>query len=282
MRTLVIGCGSIGARRARLLAEMGHEVTIYDPDLSAAERLKGTALAWSQWEWRPLGDGHRYVATFVCTPAASHVALAREIVEDGCRGLFIEKPLGTSMDGISELVAECERRGVVTMGACNMRWAYGGHPTDRPHVERLFLETSGPLSGWRAGAAETYRANGIIMESAIHDLDLVSAWLGPVASLDAYGDDDWCRLDVTHESGATSAILNDWREDAPRVRELGYFLRGSLFCHLPTLTDEMYRKEMAQFLRAVAGEELPVNPLSQAAETLSWALKARDMCRTAA
>lgn len=286
MRCLVIGCGSIGARRARLLDEMGHEVGVYDSDVGRAARVRppGRPRGFPV-VMVPLVHSYRidrWDAAFVCTPAQTHLAVAREVIEAGCRALFIEKPLSTSMDGVAELVEECERRGVVTMGACNMRWAYGGHPTDRPHVERLSLETSGPLSGWRAGAAETYRANGIILESAIHDLDLASAWLGQVASLDAYGDGDWCRLDVTHRSGATSAILNDWREDAPRIRELGYFLRGSRFCHMPTLTDEMYRKEMAQFLRAASGKELPANPLRQAAETLRWALHARDLTRKVA
>ena len=193
----MVGCGSIGSRRARLLAEMGHEVGLVDADATRSHPL------FVELAIRYVDDGRAFHfrgtlagamlepwdAVFVCTPAGTHLAVAREVIEAGCRGLFIEKPLSTSIDGVAELVADCEARGVVTMGACNMRWAYGPIPAPGDR-ETIYADCMGPLSAWGPGH-ERYRANGIVLESLIHEIDLCAWVAGPITEImESEVDDD--------------------------------------------------------------------------------------------
>lgn len=274
MRVLVVGCGSIGSRRARLLAGMGHEVWAFDSEPWKADAIGGRVGTLDAASVPATLAAREFAAVFVCTPAHTHLAVAREAITAGCRGLFIEKPLSTSLDGIPRLVAECEARGVVTMGACNMRLAY---PQPIP-VDHVSFETSGPLSGWRSGAADDYRRSGILLESAMHDLDLAIHWQGPITDLVAWGDDDHVRLNLRH-GRKTSSVFNDWREVAPIVREATCRVGMRRICYRPDTSEGMYRGEMAHFLDSVASGKPTANPIAQAAETLRWALRARDLTR---
>lgn len=281
MRCLVVGCGSIGARRARLLAEMGHEVDGQDDDLlRAAKATNGHAVS------KIMAYHLRapYDAAFVCTPARSHLQVAHDVIAAGIKGLFIEKPLSSSMDGIPELIEQCELRGVVTMGACNMRWAYGPGPID---CAGILLESTAPLSSWRAGAAEFYRANGIVLEAVIHEIDVLADKLGPITWLDAIGNDhERVNIETEHASRGIGTINCDWREGVAVRREMALAERSypdggvriSAVVRADT-SDEMYRREMAHFLECVATGTATTNPIANATETLRWALKAREMCK---
>lgn len=300
MRCLIVGCGSIGSRRARLLAEMGHEVACYDADYERARavayEIHGQGGA-SYIRYGAVGDPRRpwQDVAFVCTPAATHVATARAVATEGLRGLFIEKPLSTSMAGIPELIAECEKRGVVTMGACNMRWAYPAwsdrrfRPKDVAHAA---FYSFGALDGWRPGAREAYAGNGIALESAIHEMDLAAHMFGPITDASVEGHPDKLKVRLTHASGTSSLVWADWSADAGEPwRATCFWLHGATagdgvfgeqaFDHERN-PDSCYRQEMAHFLDCVANGTATTNPIANAAITLGWALKARDMTRTVA
>ena len=272
MKIGVVGCGSIGTRRAKLLAEMGHEVHCWDTGDAApvAHRLAGYPFVSvsAPESWPAIG----VEAAFVCTPAHTHLPVAAEVLKAGCGGVFIEKPLSTSMLAVQNVVEWCDRLAVVTMGACNMRWAY---PSPDPSAQCLALWTCGPLSGWRPGS-DAYRDAGIVLESAVHDLDVACHWLGPVRDMDARGDEDKVTLNVEHERGR-SVIVSDWSTDAKPTREMAWIgPRGTQVCQ-PKIGDDMYRQEMQHFLDHVASWTPTSNPIANAAETLRWALHARDL-----
>lgn len=281
MRCLVVGCGSIGSRRARLLAEMGHSLDVYDPDEDAMrEAIKRLLLLFHRLpRVRPRWTADKAEAlswqadaVFVCTPANTHLAVAREITQAGCRGLFVEKPLSVSMDGIAELVEECAKRGIVTMGGCNMRWAYSDVDLRRPSTGEVDFVVCKPLAAWRPGAEETYRPNGIVLEAAIHEMDVATSRLGPIIGLNAIGCDDECIIGIEHAGGAKSNIFAEW---GPTARTGRWVTARDRF--EPIISDEMYRQEMAHFLDCVANGTATVNPIANAAETLNWALRARDL-----
>lgn len=257
-RVLVVGCGSIGSRRARVLREMGHEVQGMDADES-------------RWIGLPFDDKDPE-AVFICTPPDNHLASADAHLWRSVRGLFIEKPLSLSMDGIPELIAECESRKIVTMGACNLRFAYSDTLPDGP----LDLCVTKPLPDWRPGAEEAYRANGIVLEMAIHELDLACVHRGPILSMEVRNSNaDRASLYLQHERG-TSQIRASWGDGAPTYRSAQV---GETIL-LPNLSDDMYRREMAHFLECVEAGKPTCNPLSNAAHVLEWALKAQAMIRS--
>lgn len=275
MKCLVVGCGSIGSRRARLLAEMGHEVAVLDDNLEREAALASEVGRHAPWIAPD--------ASFVCTPAHTHVEVAQLCLLS--RGLFIEKPLSVSMDGVAELVAECEAGGVVTMGACNMRWAYPGSVDGRPGYGRLGLgiEDCRPLTEWRHGAVSAYSESGIVLEAGTHWLDLASHLVGAIADIVVRDSaDGMVRLTLHHDGGTSTEMVLDWRADAHTTRVVVADTPTGLVVLDEDTSDDMYRLEMAHFLDSVANGAMTCNPITNAAETLRWALKARDMTRRVA
>jgi predicted dehydrogenase len=118
-RVLVVGCGSIGRRHARVLRGLGvARIALCDAQPEAVERARaeiGNAEVWGSLE---AALRHGYDACFLCTPPALHVSMAREALRYGA-DVFMEKPLSTSLDGVRELDAEARAAGRLLMvGYC--------------------------------------------------------------------------------------------------------------------------------------------------------------------
>lgn len=269
MRLLVIGCGSIGARRARLLADMGHEIETVDLHNPVRAARYGRLLTLTEaFQRRVLPD-----AAFICTPADTHLHYARECAARRIPFL-VEKPLAMSMAGVAELVQQCAS--LVTMGACNLRFAY--RLPARPRLVKCVSVR--PLSKW-GGDLATYASNGIILESVVHELDLACHLLGRIgdAYVDAVAGRDAVWAGAFHEHGE-SRIFADWREGEPDARSLGWSATGNdepqLTVQNADLSDAMYVQEMQHFLHCVATAEPTCNPLDATAPVLDWALRLRD------
>ena len=125
-RILVIGGGSIGERHARCfqqtgradvcLCEVNDEVRSRVTDtysLSASFKTLDEALASHS-------AGEPIAAAVVCTPAHLHIPMARQLAEAGV-GLLIEKPLGTTEDGVDELRSIVEKKTLALSVAYVMR-----------------------------------------------------------------------------------------------------------------------------------------------------------------
>lgn len=124
LRVLVVGAGSIGERHVRCFAATGRAqlaVCEVDADVrqTVAERY-AIADAYEQYE-DALAAGPQ--AVVVATPAHLHIPMAAAAVRAGAH-VLVEKPLGTSFDGVDELIAEVARRRVVAAVA----YVYRCHP----------------------------------------------------------------------------------------------------------------------------------------------------------
>ena len=106
LRILVVGCGSIGKRHARILHELGvKELCLCDllPDrrkavLNEVEPAAEVDSYDAGLAWKP-------DAVFLCTPPSLHVPQARQAIHVGCH-VFTEKPLSDSLDDVDQLSAE--------------------------------------------------------------------------------------------------------------------------------------------------------------------------------
>lgn len=192
------------------------------------------------WAWAP----H---AVVVASPSHLHLAQALDAARRGCH-LFIEKPLGNSLDGVPDLLALVAERQLVTMVGCNMRF----HPGPAT-VKRLLddgaigpplfgrLQTSSYLPDWRPGTdyRQSYSASvetggGAILD-CIHELDLAiwffgratleSAAIVSAASL-GISTEGLAELLLRHESGVLSSVhlsymQRDYRRGCQVVGETG-------------------------------------------------------------
>lgn len=227
LRIGILGCGSIGRRHARNLTALGQtDLVLFDPDPAARTALEGSLTGSFVETLDGVWRSHPEII-FVTSPPHLHVQQALEAARSGC-DLFIEKPLSHAWDGVDELCAEIEKRGLVSMVGCNMRF----HPGPA-RVRDLLAEgaigsviaarihTGSYLPDWRPGtdyrrsySASDAMGGGAILDS-IHEIDLALWYFGPgrllaaaAAPANAIGLDveGVAEILIRHDSGALSSV----------------------------------------------------------------------------
>lgn len=193
MKVLVVGTGSIGKRHIGNLLELGAQVQAfsYRPDAQTLDprvtRVPDLAAALAS-------DVH---AVVVANRTDQHMDVALQAARAG-KHLFLEKPLAASMDGVGELVATVQRKGLVVEAGFMLH----SHPNLLWIREQLAQGLLGEiwhmraavgqwLPDWRPGTdhRQGYGAfkalGGGVTFDLIHELDLVQWLLGPVADVTA-------------------------------------------------------------------------------------------------
>ncbi len=99
---LIIGCGSIGERHLRCFQKTGRcEVSACDANVKL---LGEVAVRYGVPSFASLEEAlkmRKFDAFVICTPAQTHLAIARKGAELGA-ALLIEKPLSVTLDGVEE------------------------------------------------------------------------------------------------------------------------------------------------------------------------------------
>jgi predicted dehydrogenase len=237
MKALVLGCGSIGTRHLHNLRALAvPALAVVEPDATRRARAaaEAGAAAFADLDaglaWRP-------DLAVVATPTAGHAAAALRAARAGCH-LFVEKPLSHTPEGLAELAAEAEARGLVTLVGCNMRFHPGparvkalidGGAVGRVLAARLqagsYLPRWRPGQDYRAGYSAATDQGGAILD-CIHEIDLALWYSGPArlaaclrrpaASL-GLETDGLAELLLEHDSGVVSSVhLNFVQRDYRR------------------------------------------------------------------
>jgi UDP-N-acetyl-2-amino-2-deoxyglucuronate dehydrogenase len=242
----VIGCGTISV--VHLEAVKGLEgadlVAVCDVDGdragAAGERYGVSAFT----AHRQLLAEIRPDVVHICTPHDQHVPVAIDCIEAGVH-VLVEKPVAATVEEAERLIGAADRHPEVKVGIClqnRYNMAIGG--------ARALLE-SGELGAVRGGSAtllwhrgpEYYRARpwrgrrresggGVLINQAIHTLDLLEWLLGDVArvrghtgryALDGVADvEDTAYVLLDHAGGARSLLFatNTNVTDAPVTIEI--------------------------------------------------------------
>jgi predicted dehydrogenase len=311
---LVLGCGSIGSRHARNLAELGVHVFTFDVRSSVAVSVAAEAggLAVAHRDAAPDVD-----AVVVATPSVDHVADLAWGLERGAH-VFVEKPLGTSMADVNRArelaVRHADRR---VMVGCNLRFTDGyralhatlddiGHPITVLAEFGWYLPCWRPDTDYRSSYSARRDLGGGIVLDAIHEIDYVIDLAGGVVDVAAQCTtsgalevdvEDTAEIILRHQRGNVSHIHLDYLQPdytrwckvvAGNGSAFWDFAAGSLrVCREPgagwttlleaadTDRNEMYLRELRAFLDAVRDDAPVVNDLVAAADVLEVALQAR-------
>ena len=196
-RSLVVGTGSIGERHVRcLLKTQRSDVWIAEANAEVRERVAsayGLPGAFSSLD-EALSAGPRFDVAVVATPAPLHIPMARQVVAQGLH-LLLEKPLSTSMEGVTELQQEVSAAGVTAA----VGYVYRAHPSIQQMRDELasgrhgrpvqVVMTAGQsFATYRPAYREIYYARhdqggGAIQDAITHMLNAVTWMVGPVERL---------------------------------------------------------------------------------------------------
>jgi predicted dehydrogenase len=173
----------------------------------------------------------------VTNPTSLHVSAARRAIEAGAH-VLVEKPLGSSTDGVAELVAAARERGRCLMVAYNLRFHPGLVRTkallDQHVIGRVvsaraeaseYLPDWHPWEDYRAGYSARRDLGGGAVLTFSHELDALCWLLGAprqVAAMTAQSSsldldvEDLAEMLLTFDGGALASVHLDYVRRAPR------------------------------------------------------------------
>jgi predicted dehydrogenase len=217
---LVVGVGSIGERHLRCFQSTGRASLSFveiNPELRASISKRYHVAGFgdlndglTNFLETSRSDSHKIAV--ICTPANHHIPMATKIAQAGVH-VLIEKPLSTSLDGISNLEQIIAEQGIVAAVAyvlrsnatlASMRTAVLGGRFGTP-VEVVAV-CGQHFPTYRPAYAKTYYTNhatggGAIQDALTHIINATEWIVGPVTRVIA--DADHCILkDVTVEDTA--------------------------------------------------------------------------------
>ena len=194
-RAAIIGCGSIGQRHLRNLRQLG--IT----DIVALRSKEGNAQVIDPKlgvievnNWTDLINRKPDIA-IISNPTSLHLEALSQLIPH-VRGVFIEKPLAASLDGVCEILNRISTHKIVSFVGYNLQF----HPAVRAIRELLNDEDFGAplvfqgqvgqwIEDWHPG--EDYRRayfsrkdlGGGAALSLIHEVDLAIQLLGPAGAV---------------------------------------------------------------------------------------------------
>jgi predicted dehydrogenase len=310
-RVLVVGCGSIGKRHARLLAEVPQvEVLVCDAreeNLRAALAEAPGSRGFASYE-EALTAGPD--AVFVCTPNRLHRPMAVAALEAGCH-VMCEKPVADTLENAEAIAQAAAAADTMLQVGYSLR----SHAGLRRLRELVEAGACGNIVGGRAMvgtyftlicATTPYRMeeeNALIVDYT-HLLDYLALLIGPIARVSAesatLGDlpmmprPNVFSAILTHESGAISHFHADYVQLPQRSmaevfgdeRVLSYDFQdyelriyererpGYMVERVVSARDDIYRVQIADFLEAIHGDRVPICTAQEGVAALRAALAA--------
>ena len=315
LRTLVVGCGSIGKRHARVLRQIGVK-TLYacDPVPGQVEAAARDARFDKVADSFEAGVALAPDVVFLCTPPALHVAQATQAITAGCH-VFSEKPLSADLRGVDELADLVARAGRKFMvGLCfryhrgllkareaqeagrigrivSIRALMGEHlPDIRPDYRSLYLAKYNgafelmhdiDLAIWYAGQ-DVRAVQGIyggFSDIGIEAPDLVELLLEFPDRCVASVHLDFFQLPRRRQielMGTRGTITVEFASwDECTISVYDAESRAWAVERLATDRDDMFRDEDREFLQAVASDRPVVCTLAEGRKSLRAVLQAQ-------
>ncbi|MBV8284412.1 MAG: Gfo/Idh/MocA family oxidoreductase [Candidatus Eremiobacteraeota bacterium] len=190
LRTAVVGCGLIGARRAEETSLHSRSRLILCIDTSqspARQTAERYGAAWST-DWRIAVDDEHIDAIVICTPNAAVYDIALAALARG-KHLLVEKPMGCNLAQAEALAAAA----AASTGIFKVGFNHRYHPAiskakellDRGEVGRTISVRARYGHGGRPGYEKEWRCDpalsggGELLDQGVHVADLL-AWFAGV------------------------------------------------------------------------------------------------------
>ncbi len=203
LRFGIVGCGVIGAMHAEAIAGLSDAELVSVADVPAAvaqaERLARRYRVPLYTDLQEMLDREELDVVDVCTPSGMHGEHACQIMRSG-RHVIVEKPMDISLEAIAEMLRVQQEGGVKLAVISQRRFdpaAQRVHALLREGAFGRLTLAVAQSPWWRSQAyyeSGAWRGTwamdggGVLMNQAIHTIDLLQWLMGPVRSIRAYVD----------------------------------------------------------------------------------------------
>lgn len=266
IKTLLVGMGQMGRHHFRVLSEDARFelIGVVDPVLAQLPRVDVPL-------YRQLAEtsSFDYDLAVVAAPTELHFELVKTLLLQK-RHVFVEKPAASSAAAAQQLVTLAREQGrhlaVGNIERCNPVVA-----ALQKVIESGVLGAPVHLQGIRAGSypARVKEGNDVILDLAVHELDVFRLLLGPLTIMQSYGHAarqsgivDTAEISVRNAAGVTGQIHVSWLSPERQRRIQLTALQG--LAHLDYI---------GQTLKLVSSS-LPHDP-----QGFDWQLDAQGMAR---
>ena len=190
MKTLnvaVVGLGRMGANHVRVLSELPDVrlAAVCDSNRDLSDRIgKRFLVMRSCVEIESLLEEGDVDAAIIAVPTAEHAKVAKRCLECGI-DILVEKPMGSTVAECDEISSEAKRLNRVLMVGHIERF----NPVItrlKEYIDQKFLGDIYLIETIRAGPfpRRLYGSkDGVVIDLAVHDLDLIAFLLGPLRQL---------------------------------------------------------------------------------------------------
>ena len=139
MNVLIVGLGSMGKRRARLLRGLLPDARVCGVDLSPERQAQAKELGITPYaSIAEAAKAEKFDAAFVCTAPLTHAAIIRELLD-------IPVPVFTELnlvpDGYDELTAKAKEKGVPLFLSSTMLYR-----AETQYIKRRVAEFGKPVN----------------------------------------------------------------------------------------------------------------------------------------
>lgn len=230
----IIGTGEIATSHAQAFGALGVNVVAYSRSESRRAAFRKAHGARTVKSFDALLAAADIID--ICTPTDTHAGFALEAARAG-RHVICEKPLARTLSQAQAMVAACDKVGVWLLPAHVVRYApayaaardaVANGVIGSPRTLRLTRTVGFPE--WATWFADVHRSGGVVVDLAIHDLDIARWIAGDVVEVHAEtttGEDGGApqratprraTMWLTHASGVTSEVRATWDVPGTELR----------------------------------------------------------------
>lgn len=194
----IAGCGVIGRLHAQQLQKLGtaEAAAFADCVQEKAEQYVAEFGGKAYGSYADMLRDSEVVAVSICTPSGIHGEMAIEAARAG-KHVIVEKPMDVNLAMADRMIAECREHGVLLAGIFQHRFDFASRRVKEMlaagRFGRLIL-VNGSVHWYRSDAyyaSGDWRGSwaldggGVLMNQAIHTVDLVQYFGGPVKDVTA-------------------------------------------------------------------------------------------------
>lgn len=194
----IIGCGHIAKTHAEeIMALPRAELTAFcDTDPQALQSFTSRYGVKGYREYRKMLDDKDIDVIIICTPSGLHAEMGVMAARSG-KHVLVEKPMALTLEDADRLIKACEEEGVLLSVVLQNRFKSSFQMLKSAVEEGRFGKFSHAAITVRWNRNDAYYSNnpwrgkkttdgGVLMNQAIHSIDILNWLMGQVDSIFAY------------------------------------------------------------------------------------------------